>query len=563
MKKQVLCILVLIICFSFFIFSVTAYGGEANAGAGKPSEGRLGMVSSAHPLATRAGLEALEMGGNAFDAAVAVASTLNVVEPMMSGIGGYGTILIYDAEHSRIRFLDSSGKIPVNTEPSQFRPPTPGYLSNRKGAKAVSTPGNVNAWEAMSKNYGKLEWRQLFRWAIKAADEGFILDRRRAYLIGYGYPYFPAHARTFYGKKGRPLQEGERLIQKDLADTLRLIAKEGANAWYRGGLAKQVDAEMKRSGGFLSLKDLQDDKAEWWEPVSIAYRGFRVYTASPPSTAFPSLIRLGMMSLFKVKESGHNSLEMLHRFIEVTKIAFRCRLQYAGDPGVNPPPIEMLLSQKFWKEQAKSIDMKRSKPFTYPGLNGAPAKHTTHFVVADQWGNIVSATQTLGNLFGSRIMPGKTGVWLNNSLAYCTFEPAGNPMDAHPGRRKASGDCPTIIVKNGKPIAALGTPGGHTIGQTVPQMVMNLLDFDMDIHQAIAAARVSFVEPDTISVEEGVDKKVRAALEALGHKIRVIWRPGGLGNAHGLTIEYDKTGKPVRFMGTSDPRGAGLAKGIN
>ena len=528
----------------------------------KPAEGIFGMVSSAHPLATKAGLEILKKGGNAFDAAIATAATLNVVEPMMSGIGGYGTILIYDAKKSQIRFLDSSGKIPVNTNPDAFRKPTPGYRENRKGPKAVSTPGNLNAWEAISKTYGTLDWPRLFQPAIKTARSGYILDKRIARFIKHAFSTFPEHAKKIFGKDGKPLQSDEKLVQKDLAKTLQLIADKGAAVLYGGELGKKIAAEMRRTGGFLSLIDLLEDKAEWWEPVSITYRDCRVYTASPPSTAFPSLIRLGIMSRFNLKKSGHNSLDMLHKFIEVTKHAFQCRLQYAGDPEVKPPPLDMLLSEKYWQEQAGKIDLKQAKPFSYPGLSPTPQQHTTHFVVADSQGNIVCATQTLGNVFGSRIMPEGTGVWLNNSLAYCTFEPAGNPMDAHPGRRKLSGDCPTIIVRKGKPWAALGTPGGHTIGQTVPQMVMNLIDFDMDIAKAISAPRVSFIEPGTIAVEAGIEKPIRDGLVSLGHKINVLRKPRGLGNAHGLTVEYDKEGKPVRFTGAADPRGAGLAQGL-
>jgi gamma-glutamyltranspeptidase/glutathione hydrolase len=160
-------------------------------------------------------------------------------------------------------------------------------------------------------------------------------------------------------------------------------------------------------------------------------------------------------------------------------------------------------------------------------------------------------------------MPEGTGIWLNNSLSFCTFEPKGGPMDAHPGRRKLSGDCPTIIVKDGKPWAALGTPGGHTIGQTVPQMVMNLVDFQMDIREAISVPRASFTEPDRILLEEGISSDVIEKLRAVGHKIRILSKPGGLGNAHGLTIEYGKNGKPVKFYGAADPRGKGLAKGLN
>lgn len=539
-----------------FFFSLTK--GQTNR---KPAEGTQGMVSTSHPIATKAGLDILKKGGNAFDAAIAVAAVLNVVEPMMSGIGGYGTILIYDAKRSEMQFLDSSGKIPMAVDSDVFRKPTPNYLENRRGPKAVSTPGNVNAWEAMSKTYGLLKWSTLFPAAIKVAEEGYLINGRTARMIKSAFEIFPNHAKSFYGKKGRPLKRGERLIQRDLAESLRLIAQKGAKAIYGGRLGKAIDREMRRTGGFLSMKDLINDKAEWWEPIHIAYRDCEVYTASPPSTAFPSLIRLGLMSQYDVSKMGHNTLETLHRFTEATKHAFWCRLRYAGDPEVNPPPLDYLFSEEYWKEQVGRIDLKRAKSFTYPGLNEEPSQHTTHFVVADSGGNIVSATQTLGNSFGSRIMPEGTGIWLNNSLAYCTFEPKGNPMDAHPGRRKLSGDCPTIIVRNSKPWAALGTPGGHTIGQTVPQMVMNMIDFSMNIQEALAVPRVSFVEPDIIAVEEDISEEVRNMLISKGHKIRVIKKPGGLGNAHGLTIEYDDDGKPVKFTGGSDPRGNGLAQG--
>jgi len=516
------------------------------------------MISSAHPLATQAGLDILRAGGNAFDAAVAVAAVLNVVEPMMSGMGGYGTILIYDGSGRRVRFLNSSGRIPETVDSDVFRAPTPGYEENRSGPKAVSMPGNVRAWEAMSKEYGRLEWPRLFEAAVRLAGDGFPVSGGLAGAIEHAYAEFPEKAKTFYGKNGSPLQAGETLIQKDLARSLRLIADAGAEAFYRGEIAAAIDREMKATGGFLSKADLAADKIEWWEPIHVNYRGNEVYTASPPATAFPSLIRLGLMSQFDVPSLGHNSAAFLHRFAEVTKHAFWCRLAYAGDPEVSPPPLEKLLSEAYWKQEAREIDLNRAKPFIPPGTAPQASAHTTHFVIADRWGNLVSATQTLGNLFGSRIMPEGTGIWLNNSLAYCTFEPKGNPMDAHAGHHKLSGDCPTIIFKDGKPWAAIGTPGGHTIGQTVPQMVMNLIDFGMNIQEAIASPMISFSEPDWLLVEKRIPQNVQDELAKLGHKVRAV---DGLTNAHGVTIEYDAKGKPVRFSGGSDPRGEGQAAG--
>jgi len=314
---------------------------------------------------------------------------------------------------------------------------------------------------------------------------------------------------------------------------------------------------MEARGSFLSLEDLQNDKAEWWDPLKINYQGVEVYTASPPATAFPSLIRLGIMEQLDPQSLGHNSSLYLHYFAEATKHAFWCRLRYAGDPEISPPPLDTLLSTTYWKQIAGTFSKDKASEFIPPGYMAESGNNTTHFVVADQWGNIVSATQTLGNLFGSKIMPEGTGIWFNNSLAYCTYEPKGNPMDAIPGQRKLSGDCPTIIFKDGKPWVALGTPGGHTIGQTVPQMVMNLIDFSMDINEALSSPRVSFIEPDIYAIENEVPDSIFNQLKAWGHNVQRVY---ALGNAHGLMIHYNEN-EIAGFEGASDPRGEGLARG--
>ncbi len=522
-----------------------------------PAVGSRGMVSTAHPIATEAGLSTLRRGGNAFDAAVTIASTLNVVEPMMSGMGGYGTILVFDAEKGETHYLDASGKIPIGVDSDAYRQPTPGYLENRRNAKAVSTPGAANAWQAMSRRFGTLAWEELLQPAIRVAEEGFRIDDRAAYFIERAFEDFPDHAWAFYGKDGAPLESGDLLVQKDLAGSLRQIAREGAAAIYGGSLGRAIDAAMKDAGGFLAFQDLVDDRAEWWRPISIPYREYEVVTPSAPAGAFPMLVRLGMMGLSDSRELGHNSLAYLHRFAEITKHAYWTRLAYSGDPDVQPPPYDTLLSESYWRIQNQKIDPEVAKPFDASDIaDDASSENTTHFVVADRWGNVVSATVTLGNLFGSRIMPEGTGIWLNNSLAYCTFEPKGNPMDAHPGRRKLSSDSPSFVLRDGRPWVALGTPGGHTITQTVAQMILNVVDFQMDVQQAIAAPRIAFNVPNHLDVEEAVEQEIREQLAARGHEIRIR----NLGNAHGLAIEYDGD-RPVRFTGGSDPRGSGLAKG--
>jgi gamma-glutamyltranspeptidase/glutathione hydrolase len=515
-----------------------------------------GMVSSAHPIATEAGLSILRAGGNAFDAAVAVASTLNVVEPMMSGMGGYGTIMVYDAASKTPLYLDASGKIPSGVDSDVFRRPTPDYKANRVGAKAVSTPGALHAWEAMSKRFGTMPWADVLQPAIEAADKGYILDEHIARFIKVAFKSFSGYSQKIYGVDGQPLQTGSRLIQTDLAKTLRLIADEGAKAFYGGFLGQAIDEAMKSAGGFLAIEDLENHVADWWEPLHLEYHGYNIYTPSAPAGAFPMLMRLGMMDLLKSREMDHNSLEYLHHFAEVTKIAYWHRLAYSGDPDVKAPPYDKLLAKSYWQSLVDKIDPGKAKDFDYGGIVTAHSENTTHFVVADRKGNVVSATVTLGGLFGSKIMPEGTGFWLNNSLSYCTFEPKGNPMDAHPGRRKLSSDSPSIIFKDGKPVAAIGTPGGHTITQTIAQMIMNMLDFKMSITEAISAPRIAFIEPDALVLEETIPQSIRQKLTDMGHKIRIH----NLGNANGLAIEYSKDGT-IRFTGAADPRGAGLAKG--
>ena len=530
-----------------------------------PAIGASGMVSSANTYATRAGLDILSEGGNAFDAAVAVAAILNVVEPMMSGVGGYGAIAIYDAERGETRVLHADTRMPATLDPTVFRPPTPDYLENRRGAKAISTPGNVNAWERLSEDYGDLEWRRLFEPAIQLADEGFVLDDITAGWIGSEFAGFPEHARNIYGNDGAPLRAGESLVQENLARTLGLIAERGAEIVQDGELSEAIDAAVQENGGFLTIEDLRSTRAEWRDPISINYEDYEVVTASPPATSWGTLVRLGVMGQLDPEALGHNTTAYLHDYAEVTKRAYAQRIQYSRDPDISPTPLDRLLSKEYWVDEAGQVNPLRTTPYQSPAnvsptALSNPQEHTTHFVIADGEGNVVSATQTLGNVFGSKVMPEGTGIWLNDSISYSTFEPAGNPLDAFPGRYRLVAISPVLVMNEGRPWAAIGTPGGFTILQTTPQMLMNLIDFDMDIQQAIAAPRLSFVEPDVLLVDAGLPQSVRAGLSALGHNVRLD-DGRGLGNAYGLTIEYDDENRPVRFTGGADPRGVGVAVG--
>lgn len=556
--------------------------GPATAStATRPALGTNGMVSSAHPLATQAGLEVLEDGGNAFDAAVAVAAALNVVEPMMSGVGGYGATVVYDAESGETRFLETGSRTPATLDPAVFRPPTPGYEENRCGAKVVSTPGNLNAWETMWEEYGELGWSRLFEPAIGYADEGFVIGEETAGWIGSEYPAFPSNAQAIYGRNGVPLAAGDRLVQDDLADSLRLVAEEGAGAVYGGELGRAMVSEVQRNGGFLGAGDLDANRAAWRGTISVDHRGYEVVTASPPATSWGALVRLGTMGRFDLVDLGHNSTAYAHALTEISKRAFTEIRKYAADP-----PLDRLLSDGYLEQSAARVDFSGVAPFEPPvafdsaatcsptgytpttpsEVSSASAsasanaqQHTTHFVVADREGNVVSSTQTLGNVFGSKLMPEGTGIWLNDQLAWSRFEPAGNVFDVFPGQQSLYALCPTIVLRDGRPRIALGTPGGRTIPQTTTQMLVNLTDFDMNAQEAVAAPRFSFVIPELLGVESGIPVSVRGELEALGHDVCVD--EYGFGNAHALTVEYGREGKPVRFTGGADPRGEGSAAG--
>jgi len=508
----------------------------------------VGAVASAHPLATEAGLEVLRNGGNAFDAAIAVAATLNVVEPMMSGIGGYGTTLIYDAKTQKIRFLNSSGKFPLATNSDLMRSPSPDFMKNRVGPKSISTPGNLNAWAAMHKEYGQKEWSSLFDSAIRHAERGHEVSPFVAWMISFGFEDFSDYSKSFYGKNGQGLKAGDTLVQKDLAKTFQLIAKEGVRPFYHGSIAQAIDQEMKAVGSFLALEDLQQNEAEWWKPLKMEYRDYDVYTAALPANSFAAFVNLGLMKQIPAESLEHNSPEYLHLFAEMTKESYKARLAYSFDPDVQEAPLDSIFSEAVLSKMAAQLDREKARPFVAPFSE--ESKNTTHFVVTDQWGNIVSATQTLGNVFGSRIMVEGTGVWLNNSMAYSTFEPKGNPMDAFPGRHKLSGDCPIIIMKDDQPWAALGSPGGHTITQNVPQIIFNLIDFEMDMQAAIDAPKLSFIEPNRIRVDATLDSLIIKALETKGHEVIT----GRIGNAHGIKILRDTEGKIYGFETGVDTR---------
>ncbi|MDA1097314.1 MAG: gamma-glutamyltransferase, partial [Chloroflexi bacterium] len=427
------------------------------------STGDGGVVSSAHELATLAGVEVLEEGGNAFDAAVAVAAALTVVEPMNSNLfGGYGTLLIFDAQLGALRYHDMNGRFPKATNADVFRE-ADDLGAMLRTAQAVSTPANLRGFEALWQEYGTLPWPRLLSSARRYAADGVTVSGPVARAIPGVWADLSDYAKEIYGRDGRPLEEGDLIVQADLADAFDRTAELGSDALYDGPLGEMLVREMVRGGGFLTMEDLAEHEAEWFDPIEIDFRGHRVATAGAPSNAFAALVIAGIMSRYDNVTLGFNSTAYLHRFAEAAKHATWTRLKYAGGPEEDAPPLQRLLSDAYWQEAVDAVDPDVASDFVPPSQLRTEGGQTTHFVVADRWGNVVSATITLGDAFGSAVLVEGAGIWLNNSMAYSTFFPAGNPMDALPGRRKHSSMSPTIILRDGRPWAAFGTPGGHTI----------------------------------------------------------------------------------------------------
>ena len=566
MMTRHLFLLVTLACTGLGAYDSTQVATAQTIGTGAPTvvrtanaTGNAGLVASAHRRATEAGLEMLESGGNAFDAAVAVAATLTVVEPMNSNIfGGYGTIILYDAEQKELRYLDNNARFPQATNSDVFRQTTDQDVM--RTAMAVSTPGNLHGFEAMWQAYGSLPWATLWEPAAFHADEGVAVTAPLARAIATTWHLFSDRAKQIYGAGGEPFGEGDWLGQHELAASMRQVAADGSAALYGGSIGEAMIEEIEREDGFLAMVDLAAHQPEWFDPISIDYRDHQVVTAGPPSNSFAALVTAGIMSRHDTTVLGSNTPAYLHRFAEATKHAFWTRLQYAGGPEENPPPFDTLLSEAYWQQQADTLDPDRAGTFQSPGLATPEGADTTHFVVADRWGNVVSATITLGQLFGSTVFVEDAGIWLNNSMAFSTYEPKGNPMDAVPGNRKHSSKSPTIIMKDGRPWAALGSPGGHTIPQTVAQLILNLIDFDMNIQTAVDTARIAFAEPDVLLVEERLPAEVQDRLDTLGHNVRSTPR---IGLAHALRIDYETDGSPSRFAGAADGRGVGTAVGLD
>ena len=527
-----------------------------------------GMVASAHPLASLAGQRVLMDGGNAFDAAVTTAATLNVVEPYMSGIGGIGVAMVYVAGEGRSRALNFSGRMPASAELSMF-------TDEKKeiGILAPLIPGNVAGWLTLHDTYGSMDRQRLFQPAIDYARDGFPithLNSRMMARTASRLALFPS-ASIILDDRGKAPRPGALHRMPQLAESLQSVAADGMETFYRGSLAERIVAGNQELGGLFTLEDMASYRAQWQEPISVNYRGYEVRTTPPNSSGFQILQTLKLMGGFAGSDFVFQHPNTLHLLMEAVKLCVTDRIKYAGDPDYVDVPVGALLSDGYAASQRERIDRHHAaavlgEHYTRKGPSGAlkpgtpeemSGGMTTSFAVADRDGNVVSVTQTLGGGFGSAVAVGDTGIFLNNMSHWFDLEEgAANLLG--PGKRVDFVVAPTQTFKDGKFFLSMGTPGGWGILQTTPQFVTHVLDYGMNVQAAIEAPRFNVMSGRQVDMEERFPAHVRRALEERGHEVNVVepWSMS-VGGAHGIMLDPDSG----TLQGGADPRRDGFAIG--
>jgi gamma-glutamyltranspeptidase / glutathione hydrolase len=450
--------------------------------------GRHAVVTS-EPLASMAGMRILQEGGNAFDAAVATAVAVGVLDPRMSSIGGNGFATIYVGKTREVRALNFYGSAPKRATASlyQGKDYSHAFLS-------VPLPSCLKGYEALHKAHGKLPWAKVLQPAIELAENGFVI---RQGLIDDMKEYqkilqeFPSTTKVFQ-PAGRWPVAGEIFRQPDLARTLKDIAAHGADAFYRGPIASRIAQFYQSNGGVLSEEDLASYQAKWVTPISTTYRGYTFYTQPPSSSGIAVLEQLNLLEAYDLKALGHNSPEYLHLIGEVIRLAIADRNRYVGDPDFVEVPVEKLLSKSYAAERRKLIHLDSTIPVATAGdFEQSGDKHTTHLSVIDDENNMVALSQTLGDIFGSGVVTADTGVLFSDEMRHLHLDP-NDPSRLEPGKRSRSNQSPIIVLKDGKPFMTIGTPGANGIWQRLVQVIVNVVDFGMDIQTAITAPRMIY-----------------------------------------------------------------------
>ncbi len=531
-----------------------------------------GMVVAQEKIAARVGADVLRRGGNAVDAAVATGFAMAVTYPRAGNIGGGGFMVIHSRERGEDVTIDYRETAPAATTPEIFLGPDgkPDIAKSRNSALGIGVPGTVAGLTLALEKYGsgKFTLAELLKPAIALASDGFVVTDDVADTMPEEYQRlarWPSATKIFSGKDGAPLRDGDLLIQTDLAATLSAIAEQGPRGFYQGPVAEKLVKAIGGAGGIMTLDDLKSYFAVIRAPMRGTYRGFDVVSMPLPSSGGVVLVEtLNILEGFPMGEMKQGSAPSLHVLIEAMKRAYADRARYLGDPAFVRVPVTILTSKDYAAKQRAGIDPERATPWT-DALSAVPPRegsNTTHFSVVDSLGNAVSNTYTLNFNYGLGMVAEGTGVLLNNELDDFTAAPGASNafglvgFEANlpgPGKRPLSSMSPTIVLKDGKPVLVTGSPGGSRIISAVIQVIVNVLDYRMDVAAAVAAPRLHHQWlPDEVRVEHGFSDETLAALRAKGHH---VIEPLGRTSANSIAVT------DLGLLGAPDPRsrGAGAA----
>jgi gamma-glutamyltranspeptidase/glutathione hydrolase len=513
-----------------------------------------GMVVSSLPLATVAGVQVLINGGNAIDAAVATAAVLGVVEPMSLGIGGDAFAIFYSAKERRIRALDASGRSPYGTSVEFCR--RSGFKEMpQRGIHSVTVPGAVHGWSTLLNSYGTRELGELLQPAIRNADEGFPVAELTAESWREGESRLKEDegGSINYLVNGRVPRAGEIFKNPRMAKTLRRIADEGADLFYKGDIAEKIVRCSEKNGGLFAVKDFADHSSDWVEPVTASYRGYDICQLPPATQGFVTLEMLKILEGFDLAAMRPDSANVFHLMIEAKKIAFADRDRYLADRDFMKIGVDDLFSPRRVETLRARVRLDQAAA----EIESVPLHAGTEYLAAaDSQGNLVSFIQSNFMGFGSGVIEPETGIILQNrGHLFSLVE--NHPNCIGPHKRCVHTLMPGLIMRDGKPYAALGLKGGHVQPQVQTRIIVNLIDFGMTIQEAIAAPRFNHLQGVKVGLEPGIPESTIEELKRRGHEIA-----GGpaesFGGAHAITI-HPESGV---FAGGSDPRKGGCALGF-
>ncbi|EHA5048204.1 gamma-glutamyltransferase [Salmonella enterica] len=529
-----------------------------------PVRATQGMVASVDVMATQVGVDILKQGGNAVDAAVAVGYALAVTHPQAGNLGGGGFMLLRTKDGATTA-IDFREMAPAGATRDMFldEQGNPDSKKSLTSPLASGTPGTVAGLSLALEKYGSLPLNSVVRPAIKLAQEGFIVNDALADdLKTYGSEVLPHHenSKAIFWKDGEPLKKGDKLVQQDLANSLTMIAENGPDAFYKVEIARQIAQQMQQNGGLITTDDLAAYQAVERTPVSGEYRGYQIFSMPPPSSGGIHIVQiLNILENFDMNKYGFGSADAIQIMAEAEKYAYADRSEYLGDPDFVNVPWQALTSKTYAKSIAGQIDINKAKPSSEirPGkLAPYESDQTTHFSVVDKDGNAVAVTYTLNTTFGTGIVAGNTGILLNNQMDDFSAKPGvpnvyglvgGEANAVGPKKRPLSSMSPTIVVKDGKTWLVTGSPGGSRIITTVLQMVVNTIDFGMNVAEATNAPRFHHQWlPDELRVEKGFSPDTLKLLEQKGQKVAL---KEAMGSTQSIMV-----GPDGELYGASDPR---------